>query len=468
MVAIERPGGARGLVNMDNGSISRDIFVSEELYQQELERVFTRSWLFVGHESQIPNPNDFFTSRMGEESVIMTRDRQGEIHVLLNTCRHRGMKVCRYDEGNTPVFSCPYHGWSYSTDGNLVSVPGELIGVPQFATAYHGELEKEEWGLISVPKMANYHGSIWACWDKDAPDFLDYIGGIEPYLATQFDAADSSSGGRMVFAGVQKWLMPCNWKFPSENFIGDGYHGTSHRSQVLSQTRPYIHREGIPLPQDQQKLRELTGARQMRFPGGHGVLSGILPSGWTDRVPYRPKNEPVLDDYFAPAHEEREKRLGGRGALPIWSSPLTIFPNMSIGGGCTSVAVWHPVGPRMTEAWRFYFVDKDAPEEVKKIWREDQISFSGPGGRVESDDMENWNYASEASSGMVARRSPYNYMQGLAYEEEVAGLPGAEFSQHTSEQNARGLYWRWAQMMDAESWDELRRWDAAKARDAQE
>ena len=76
--------------------------------------------------------------RMGEESVILCRDRANTIHVFLNSCRHRGMKVCRYDEGNTPVFSCPYHGWSYSTDGNLVSVPGELIGVPQFATGMTG------------------------------------------------------------------------------------------------------------------------------------------------------------------------------------------------------------------------------------------------------------------------------------------------------------------------------------------
>ena len=115
---------ARSLVDNERGLVSRDVFVSEELYQQELERVFARSWLFVGHESQVPNPNDYFISRMGEESVILTRDRQGQIHVLLNTCRHRGMKVVRYDEGNSPVFSCPYHGWSYSTDGKLVSVPG--------------------------------------------------------------------------------------------------------------------------------------------------------------------------------------------------------------------------------------------------------------------------------------------------------------------------------------------------------
>ena len=112
-----------GLVNLENGQISREIFVNEAIYQKEQEQVFTRAWLFVGHESQIPQPGDYFISCMGEESVILCRDQTGGLHVFLNSCRHRGMKVCRYDEGNTPVFTCPYHGWSFATDGKLVGFP---------------------------------------------------------------------------------------------------------------------------------------------------------------------------------------------------------------------------------------------------------------------------------------------------------------------------------------------------------
>ncbi len=108
------------LVDLKSGQISREIFVSEEIYQMEQEQVFTRSWLFIGHESQIAKPGDYFISSMGEESVILCRDRENKIHAFLNSCRHRGMKVCRYDEVNTPVFPCPYHGWSYATDGRLV------------------------------------------------------------------------------------------------------------------------------------------------------------------------------------------------------------------------------------------------------------------------------------------------------------------------------------------------------------
>ena len=123
-MASERTAGYRkGLVDVAAGQISREIFVNDGIYREELERVFARSWLFVGHESQIPNPGDFFVSAMGEKSVILCRDRAGQIHVFLNSCRHRGMKVCRYDEGSTAVFTCPYHGWSYSTDGRLVGVP---------------------------------------------------------------------------------------------------------------------------------------------------------------------------------------------------------------------------------------------------------------------------------------------------------------------------------------------------------
>ena len=141
-------GQAAGMVDLDAGTVSREIFVSADIYDQEQEQVFARAWLFVGHESQIPKPGDFFVSSMGEESVILCRDRQGEIHVFLNSCTHRGMKVCRYDEGNTPVFSCPYHGWSFATDG-------KLVGVPYFKDAYKENLDKSKWGLPEVSQMCN-------------------------------------------------------------------------------------------------------------------------------------------------------------------------------------------------------------------------------------------------------------------------------------------------------------------------
>ncbi|MDH4145843.1 MAG: Rieske (2Fe-2S) protein, partial [Acidimicrobiia bacterium] len=120
---------AADLVDSERGTISREIFVSADIHAQELETLFTRAWLFVGHESQVANPGDFFTSRMGGESVILCRDKAGQVRVFLNSCRHRGMKVCRYDQGNTTLFTCPYHNWAYGLDGRL-------MGVPQYRSIY--------------------------------------------------------------------------------------------------------------------------------------------------------------------------------------------------------------------------------------------------------------------------------------------------------------------------------------------
>ncbi|HEY5301598.1 MAG TPA: Rieske 2Fe-2S domain-containing protein, partial [Acetobacteraceae bacterium] len=153
------------MTDVDRGMISREIFVAPEFHRAELETLFTRAWLFVGHESLIPKPGDFYTSRMGDGSVLLCRDERGAIHVFLNSCRHRGMKICRYEQGNTSLFVCPYHSWSYTTEG-------KLQGVPLYRTLYDGTLNREDWSLIEVPRLATYKGTIWASWDAQAPDFM--------------------------------------------------------------------------------------------------------------------------------------------------------------------------------------------------------------------------------------------------------------------------------------------------------
>ena len=137
----------RNLVDLEGGVVNREVYVNEDIYSQELEQIFGRAWLLVGHESQVENPGDFVLGRMGEEEVILTRDRKGKIHVFLNTCRHRGMKVCRYDDGNALVFTCPFHAWTYDTDGRLV-------GVPHHKDAYFEELDKSQWASLKWRRCA--------------------------------------------------------------------------------------------------------------------------------------------------------------------------------------------------------------------------------------------------------------------------------------------------------------------------
>jgi len=450
-MAMNGTNGYRpGLVDLSTGQISREIFVNDDIYAQEQERVFARSWLFVGHESQIPNPGDFFVSRMGEESVILCRDRAGAVHVFLNSCRHRGMKVCRYDDGNTTVFTCPYHGWSYGTDG-------ALVGVPYFREAYHSALDKSKWGLVEVAQLACYKGTVWANWDAGAPPFLEYLGDFTRYLDLSLDGWDGSEGGAEILCGIQKWLIPCNWKFPAENFSGDSYHNISHRSVDLV---------GIgPSGSGRRDLRERAVARRLQicFPErGHQTGLYLLPD---EPTPTAYQQSPIVSEYFQHCEAERRRRHGTWGR--VTGSPGEIFPNTALHPRQPrTIAVWHPKSAHQTEVWRFFFVDRDAPQAVKNFLRDYYIRYSGPAGMTEQDDMENWNYAHAASRGVIARRHPYTYEMGLGhavedYEFEGFRMPGRVIditSIQASEEPMRNLYGRWAQFMEADSWDELMSW----------
>ena len=239
-------------------------------------------------------------------------------------------------------------------------------------------------------------GSIWATWDPAAPPFSDYMGEMKVYLDLLLDSRDGREGGSEIIGGVQKWAMPCNWKFPSENFTGDAYHNISHRS---------VDMVGIgPSGQGRRDTTERATAHRINtaFPElGHAAVCHYQSPDASYTPAYQ--NNPAVEDYFRQAFEERKRRLGENARLLGLVS--NVFPNISyLARQPRSIAVWHPRGPDKTEAWRWFLVDKDAPEEVKDVLRHYYIRYSGPAGMTEQDDMENWNYAQLASSGTIARR----------------------------------------------------------------
>ena len=444
-----------GLVERAKGLVSRDIFVDEELYEVEKERVFARAWLFVGFEDQVRKPGDYFVSRMGEESVILSRDRDNTIHVFLNSCRHRGMKVCRYDEGNTPVFTCPYHGWSYAGDGSLV-------GVPRYKDAYREELDKWQWGLVEVAQMANFHGSIWATWDPTAPSFEEYIGDNEPGLRMHLDKPDGTEADIEVL-GLVKWLFSSNWKFGAENFLGDGYHGIpTHQSVQIVGINP----GGGQGRAQGNMMRSLDMSYNFDI-SHHGSGQLAFQVAPEDLEYARTFENPVAEEFAGNAHMRRREVLGLHSRLKQANG--NIFPNGTQGTN-NSICVWHPAGVDWTECWRWYWVHRDMPQEMKDVLRHYYMRYSGPAGLTESDDMENWNYAHKASKGVIARRYPYDYSMGLQREQmghplfEKHGLPQngvltekpGGTQRAPSAQNQRGAYDFWVQLMQAESWDDLR------------
>src|ERR1700733_1656474 len=217
----------RSFIDVEAGTVARELYVNEDIFWQEQEQIFRRCWLFLGHESQVPNPGDFYIARMGTEEVVVVRDRKDkQIRAFLNSCRHRGEKVCRYDQGSALVFTCPFHAWTYDTSGRLVGASGENNPI-----SYGGALDKKEWGLVEVGQLTNYHGLLWATWDKNAPSFVDYLGPFARSVAYMAESSDGTENGLEVFTPMQKWRLPTNWKVPAFTSSSDPEHAAmTHRS----------------------------------------------------------------------------------------------------------------------------------------------------------------------------------------------------------------------------------------------
>jgi phenylpropionate dioxygenase-like ring-hydroxylating dioxygenase large terminal subunit len=415
------------LVDVENGLISRRIFIEREIYEQELEQIFARCWLFLCHESQIPQPGDFFSTSMGEDPVLVVRDSQGQVHAFLNVCRHRGNRLCRADRGNAATFTCAYHGWTYGNDGHLV-------GVPYLKEAYYGALQQEHWGLQPVAQLDSYKGLFFATFDPEAPPLRDYLGEMTWYLDTFFDRRE---GGIEVIGGMHKWVMPCNWKFPAENFGGDAYHVQwSHLSAVTTAfssgvtTRP-------------------TTTGSMVSPGNGHVLICLGPTDVADPP------MPEILAYEEQIRPEVEKRLGSRmhRINPIVG---TVFPNFSmLRATSRTFRVWHPRGPDQTEVWSCLYVDKAAPPAVKEAMRLAGVRGFSPSGTFEQDDMDNWQECTRTCRGVVSRRLALNTQMGLGHERFRADLKAWASDFRMSESNHRQFYRRWAQLMAAKSWAEV-------------
>ena len=415
------------LVDTDSGLISRRIFIEDEIYQEELERIFASCWLFLCHETQIPKPGDFITTYMGEDSVLVMRDTSGRVGAFLNVCPHRGNRLCRADNGNASAFICAYHGWTFGNDGNLKAVPN-------LQDAYYNDLNLSKWGLVQVAQLDIYKGLVFATFDKHAPSLMDYLGEITWYLDSFFDRRE---GGVEVIGGVHKWIIPCNWKLPAENFGGDAYHvAWNHLSALTS------------------GFTQAPAARQT--PGGGTLSPGnghcILAVGAED---YSSAAEEIIQRYEESIRAETLSRLGER-LEKITPNVGTLFPHMSfLRGSSRSFRVWHPKGPDKIEVISCQFVDKAAPQEIKDALRVTGLRAFGPSGVLEQDDMDNWEECTRTNRGTVTRRHSLNYQMGLGHDrfDEELGAWASDFK--LSDSNPRYFYQRWARLMQADSWDQV-------------
>ncbi|MBP6116473.1 MAG: aromatic ring-hydroxylating dioxygenase subunit alpha [Neisseriaceae bacterium] len=439
------------LVDAKNGRVTPLIYTDPAIYELELERVFGRCWLFLCHESQIPKAGDFFNTFMGEDPVVIVRQKDGTIKAFLNQCRHRSMRVSYADSGNTRAFTCPYHGWSYGTDGALIEVPLETRAYP------HG-LCKEKWGLQEVTRVTSYKGLIFGNWDEQAPDLETYMGDMAWYLDGVLDRRE---GGTEIIGGVQKWEIECNWKFAAEQFASDQYHALfSHASavQVLGAKPDDEADKKLGAGQTARPVWETAKDAIQYGEDGHG--SGFF---FTEQPDANVWVDGEVSQYFRDTYQEAEDRLGEVRALRL-AGHNTLFPTMSWLNGTATLRVWHPKGANKVEVWAFCIADKDAPQDVKDAFERSATRAFGPAGFLEQDDSENWVEIQKILRGHRARNTPLCMEMGIGNEKRRDdGIPGIT-NYIFSETAARGLYRRWADLLMSDNWQEvLDRTEAFKA-----
>lgn len=393
---------------LDRGLLSNRIFSDPEIFELELSRLFTRTWLFVGHESEIKNPGDYVIRRIVRDSVIFVRGRDGVSRVLLNACRHRGMMVCRTERGNAASFRCPYHGWVY---GNM----GELLGVPGMKEGYGDALDRGEWGLIPVPRVERYHGLVFACLDPDAEPLEKYLGQMKWYLDISTGRSDA---GLEVIGGPRRWEISANWKWPADNFVGDSYH-TGYVHDAVAEIGLLPQRSDVPF-----------WSISVSLENGHGAwLNGAEPG--VSLLHLRNYPDSLIESMrrnLLPAQVgvlERAPYFGGN-----------VFPNLGVMDvaeaseagtppvGRLAIRVWQPIAVDRTEICSWFLVEKDAPQEFKEASYRVYMRNFGPAGSFEQDDLEVWCRANQTAKGQMGRNLFQNISLGMTREEADPNFPG--------------------------------------------
>ena len=197
-------------VDENAGTVSREVFVADDIFRLEMDRIFYRSWVFLCHETEIPNTGDFVVRSLGSAQVVVARDENGQIHALLNSCRHRGAQVCRMILERPPL-CLPL---------SRVDIRALWrVGHNHFRPAFPTRLQVLRFKLAQSSTIGVLtRACVFGCWKSDVDNLADYLGDfawyLDPFLAR-------SPLGMEVLSSPHRWRTRCNWKVGALNFVGD-------------------------------------------------------------------------------------------------------------------------------------------------------------------------------------------------------------------------------------------------------
>jgi len=397
------------------------LYTDPRVFADELARIWYRTWVYVGHESEVAEPGDYVRKTLGLQDVIMTRGADGEVRLLLNRCAHRANLVCEAERGHAKSFRCPYHGWTYRNTG-------ELIGFP-FNQGYGGKGTIEaELSLAPVPRISSHQGFVFGSMAPDSPGLAEHLGEASGELDRL--ARLSPEGKVELTAGWLKHRTRANWKLLAENET-DGYHPQFVHGSIFSVT--------------QSSIGELYSDKSTAVTRnlGHGHSENDL------RPEFRRIGEPMrwfgTTPARVPGYVARMRAAYGEAAeqILIEGAPhVMVFPNLFVAE--IQVFVIQPVSAGECVQHSTAVQLAGAPELNRRMVSQ-SVGSVGPAGMLLADDTEMY----ERNQRGVAMLRPewLDLRRGL--HRERTDERGLKVGTATDETAMRGFWAHYRSLMEA-------------------
>lgn len=388
--------------------VARDIFTDPELFELEMRHIFEGNWIYLAHESQIPNNNDYLTGWMGRQPIFIARNRQGELNAFINACSHRGAMLCRHKRGNKSTYTCPFHGWTFNNSGKLLKVKDpEGAGYPD---AFNKGGSHD---LTKVPRFDSYRGFLFGSLNPDVPPLVEHLGEAAKIIDL---IVDQSPEGLEVLRGSSTYVYDGNWKLQTENGA-DGYHVTAVHWNYAATTGRRKEAEHV----DNTRAMSAGGwAKQgggfYSFENGHLLL-------WTNWA--NPEDRPNWD--------RREELAATYGqARADWmvqrSRNLCLYPNVYLMDQFSSqIRMYRPLAVDRTEVTIYCIAPKGEALEARAHRIRQYEDFFNASGMATPDDLEEFRACQMSMMGRAARwndlcRGAKHWIEGADEAAEAIGL----------------------------------------------
>ncbi|WP_028218547.1 aromatic ring-hydroxylating dioxygenase subunit alpha [Paraburkholderia oxyphila] len=414
--------------------VHRDVYLDQEVFDLEMERLFHRTWVYLGHTSQVPNAGDYLTVDIAKEPLVMVRQADGSVRVLKNRCAHKGAKLVSAPHGNTgKFFRCPYHAWTYKTDGKPLAIP--------LKNGYEGTRMSEcpsGQGLTAVANVETYRGFVFVRLSDEGPSFSEYFGDS---LSSIDNMADRSPEGELEIAGgCLRYVHNCNWKMFVENLNDTMHPMVAHESSAGTAKKLWDGKSA-------EEPKPMAIEQFVPFVSDYGFFDGMGVRVFENGHSYTGVNFSIHSSYSAlPEYEQTLAAAWGeekaKQVLGTARHNTVYYPSLTIKGAIQAIRVVRPIAPDKTliESWTFRL--KGAPDVLLQRTLTYSRLINSPMSVVGHDDLHAYRAIQEglAANGnaWVSLHRDYRADESEAQDFTVNG---------TSEISMRNQFRAWARYM---------------------